>query len=127
MNPVVGGRLTRDRALLLDAVTIGADALMGLVGAAMLFATQTARCAVMRGACAAIAAILPDALQFVHAHFPREPFRSIQRFHRWMPTKKPMSRAITWEIVSQMLLIVVVVALAKADDPGDTIEAWGAR
>ncbi|HXW28004.1 MAG TPA: hypothetical protein VEK55_01470, partial [Xanthobacteraceae bacterium] len=66
-------------------------------------------------------------LQFVHAHFPREPFRSIQRFHRWMPTKKPMSRAITWEIVSQMLLIVVVVALAKADDPGDTIEAWGAR
>jgi hypothetical protein len=124
VNPAVGGRLTRDRALMLDAVTIGGDALLGLVVGALLFATPTGRCAVMLGACAAI---LPDPLQFVHAHFPREPFRSIQRFHRWMHTKKPLKRQIAWGIVSQMLLIVVVVALVKADAAWGTFVAWGAR
>jgi hypothetical protein len=126
VNPAVGGRLKRDRALMLDAVTIGADALLGLVGSALLFATPTGMSAVMLGACGAI---LPDPLQFVHAHFPREPFRSLQRFHRWMHTKKPMRRQVAWGIVSQVMLVVMVVALAKAahDAVLATIVAWGAH
>jgi hypothetical protein len=124
VNPAVGGRLKRDRALMLDAITIGADALLGLVVGALLFATPTGRWAVVLAACGAI---LPDPLQFVHAHFPREPFRSIQRFHRWMHTKKPMKRQIVWGIISQMVLIAVVVALAKAEAASGTILAWGAR
>jgi hypothetical protein len=111
VNPAVGGPLKRDRALMLDAVTIGADALLGLVGSALLFATPTGMWAVMLGACGAI---LPDPLQFVHAHFPREPFRTIQRFHRWTHTKKPMRRQVVWGVGSQIVLVVVVVALAKS-------------
>jgi len=126
VNPAIGGRLKRDRALMLDAVTIGGDALFGLVGSALLFTTPTGMCAVILGACGAV---LPDPLQFVHAHFPREPFRSIQRFHRWMHTKKPMKKQVVWGIVSQMALVVVVVALAKAAHDGalPTIVAWGAH
>jgi hypothetical protein len=123
VNPAVGGRLQRDRALVLDAVTIGTDALLGLVGSALLFGTPTGMCAVILGACGAI---LPDPLQFIHAHVPREPFRSIQRFHRWMHTKKPMRRHVVWGIVSQMVLVVMVVALAKAahEHVLGTIIAW---
>jgi len=126
VNPAVGGRLKRDRALMLDAVTIGTDALLGLVGGTLLFAAPTGMCAVIFGAGGAI---LPDPLQFVHAHFAREPFRSLQRFHRWMHTKKPMKRRIVWGIVSQIVLVIVVVALAKAahEDAWRTIVAWGAH
>jgi hypothetical protein len=126
VNPAIGGRLERDRALMLDAATIGADALFGLVGSALLFATPTGMSAVVLGACGAI---LPDPLQFVHAHFPREPLRSIQRFHRWAHTKKPMKRQVVWGIVSQMALVVMVVALAKAWHGAalGTIVAWGAH
>ena len=125
VKPAVGGRLKRDRALMLDAVTIGGDALLGLVGGALLFASPTDICAVMLGACGAI---LPDPLQFVHAHFPREPLRSMQRFHRWMHTKRPMRARIAWGIVSQMVLVVMVVALVKAahEDVFATIVTWGA-
>jgi hypothetical protein len=126
VNPAVGGPLQADRALMLDAATIGADTLIGLVASALLFATPTGTGAVMLGACGAI---LPDPLQFVHAHFPREPLRTIQRFHRWAHTKRPMNTQVVWGIVSQMALIVVVVALAKAahDAAVGTIVAWGAH
>lgn len=123
VKPAVGGRLKRDRALMLDAVTIGGDALLGLVGGALLFASPTGICAVMLGACGAI---LPDPLQFVHAHFPREPLRSLQRFHRWMHTKRPIRGQIVWGVVSQMMLVVLVVGLAKAaHEDVFGIVAWG--
>jgi hypothetical protein len=125
LNPALGGRLKRDRALLLDVVTIGGDALMGLVASALLFASPTGICAVMLGACGGI---LPDPLQFVHAHFPREPLPTMQRFHRWMHTKRPIRGQIVWGIVSQIVLVVMVMALAKAahEDAFATIVACGA-
>ena len=125
VNPAVGGRLKRDRALMLDVVTIGGDALLGLVAGALLFASPTGIWAVMLGACGAL---LPDPLQFIHAHFPREPLRTMQRFHRWIHTKRPMRGQIVWGIVSQIVLVVMVVALVKAvrEDAFATIVAWGA-
>src|SRR5262245_22200454 len=67
-----------------------------------------------------------DPLQFVHAHFPREPLRSLQRFHRWMHTKRPIRGQIVWGVVSQMMLVVLVVGLAKAaHEDVFGIVAWG--
>jgi hypothetical protein len=46
-----------------------------------------------------------------------------------MHTKKPMRRQVAWGIVSQVTLVVMVVALAKAahDAVLGTIVAWGAH
>ena len=56
-----------DRALLADMLTIGTDALLGIALALFLFATPGDSLLVL---CAAIAAILPDALQFAYIKFP---------------------------------------------------------
>jgi hypothetical protein len=50
-----------DTALMADAITIGADAALGVALALLLFA---ARGSVALVACGALAAILPDVLQF---------------------------------------------------------------
>jgi hypothetical protein len=115
VNPAVGGRMECNRALLLDAATIGTDGLIGLAASLLLFATPEAMWAVLLGACAAM---LPDPLQFVQSHLPREPLRSLQRFHRWMHTNKQMSGQVVWGIVSQAALVVGVVMLAKAAHNG---------
>lgn len=51
VSPAVGGRLKSDRALTLDALTIDADALLGVVGGAVLFASPEGMGAVLLAAC----------------------------------------------------------------------------
>src|SRR5437660_9654997 len=65
VHPKIGGPITFDRALLRDAVVIGSDGLLGILGALLM---------------------LPDPLHTIHAHFPYEPLRTLQRFHRWIHT-----------------------------------------
>ena len=123
VNPAVGGQLKSDRALTLDALTIGADALLGVVGGAVLFASPEGMSAVLLAACSAI---LPDPLQFAHAHFPHEPLQSIQRFHRWMHTKKRIRGQVIWAVISQLVLAITIAALAKAahNNALAAIAAW---
>src|SRR3984957_17016593 len=64
--------MSYDRKLFLDLLKIGGDAAFGIIFAVLLFATQ-------RGAdltlilAGAGAGMLPDALQFAHMRFPRQP------------------------------------------------------
>jgi hypothetical protein len=57
----------------------------------------------------ALAAMLPDPLQFVHTLYPREPLSSLQSFHRWIHTK----RQLGWRIgvSSQIAFVVAVVGV----------------
>jgi len=93
-----------DTALLADAITIGADAALGL-----LFA---ARGSITLVACGALAAILPDVLQLAYTRFPHEPLTSLQTFHRWAHISKGMKQPILG-IASQVIFLVVIVVAVR--------------
>ena len=107
VDPKIGAPLKFDRALLRDAVTIGSDGLFGLIAALFLFASPQTQGVILLGA---LGAMLPDALQFVHARFPYEPLRTLQRFHRRMHTDKEIKQHVVLRIGSQVLLVAVIVA-----------------
>jgi hypothetical protein len=52
--------------------------------------------------------MLPDPLQFVHKLYPREPLRTLQRFHAWIHSK----RRLKWPVgvASQLSFVVLVIA-----------------
>jgi hypothetical protein len=59
-------------------------------------------------------AILPDPLQFLHGRFPREPLRSLQRFHVWVHTEQRLEGRPVLGLISQLGFVVLVVALSVA-------------
>jgi hypothetical protein len=102
-----------DTALLADAITIGADAAFGIALALLLF---SARGSIALVACGALAAILPDVLQFVYTRFPHEPLVSLQNFHRWAHISKGIKQPILG-IVSQVIFLVVIVVAVRTVPP----------
>jgi hypothetical protein len=96
-------------AVLTDLAVIAVDACAGLALALWLFATPASAWVIVLGA---VAAMLPDPLQFVHSVFPREPLNTLQRFHGWIHSK----RKLAWRlgISSQMAFAAAVTALAGA-------------
>jgi hypothetical protein len=60
----------------------------------------------------ALGAMLPDPLQIAHKLYPREPLRSLQRFHVWIHTKQQLSWPIG--VSSQLSFIVLVVVIFAA-------------
>ena len=111
MDPKICGPLRVDRAFLRDAITIGADAFLGTVVAFLLFASPQTQWVVLLGA---FAAMLPDALQFLHARFPHEPLKTLQRLHRWAHTERQIKDRVFVGVSSQLALVVAVVAVSLA-------------
>ena len=95
-----------DTALLADAITISADAALGVALALLFFAAKGSMALI---ACGALAAILPDVLQFAYTRFPHEPLASLQTFHRWAHISEGIKQPILG-IVSQVIFLVVIVA-----------------
>jgi hypothetical protein len=108
VNPEIGAPVTFDRALLTDVVVIGSDGLLGILGALLLFASSDGLWSILLGA---FGAMLPDPLHTIHAHFPREPLRTLQRFHRWIHTDKEIKKDIILGVGSQIMLVAVIVGL----------------
>jgi hypothetical protein len=102
-------RLKLTRTVMIDLVCIGVDACAGLALAIWLFATPASGWVVSLGA---IAAMLPDPLQFLYSIHPREPLVSLQRFHGWVHSK----RKLAWRlgVGSQIAFAVAVSAVAGA-------------
>ena len=96
-------------SLVRDLGLIAIDAGVGLAIAVWLYASPTAALAVLL---AALGAMLPDPLQFAHRLYPREPLRTLQRFHVWTHSK----RALAWPIgvSSQLAFIMLVISMAAA-------------
>jgi hypothetical protein len=107
VDPKLGAPMTFDRALLRDAVVIGSDGLLGILGALLLFASSDGLLSVLLGA---FGAMLPDPLHTIHAHFPHEPLRTLQRFHRWVHTEKRIKEDIVG-VGSQIALVAVMIGL----------------
>jgi hypothetical protein len=113
VNPDVGASMIFDRALVLDAATIGFDGLFGLLAALLLFAASGSFWAILLGACGAM---LPDPLQFLHLRFPYEPLRTLQRFHRWMHTDRRITPVLG--IGSQLGLVALIIGVTMATHLG---------
>jgi hypothetical protein len=109
INPGIGAPMTLDRELLQDALTIGSDALFGIVAALVLFSSSTNFWAILMGA---VGAMFPDPLQFVYTRFPHEPLRTLQRFHRWAHSKGRPDLMLG--MGTQAALVVAVAALTVA-------------
>jgi hypothetical protein len=100
-------RLRLNRSVVLDLAVIAMDACAGLTLALWLFATPASVWVITLGA---VAAMLPDPLQFAHSLFPREPLNTLQRFHGWIHAK----RKLAWKlgVSSQIAFATAVSALA---------------
>jgi hypothetical protein len=98
--------LTLNWLLVQDLSLITLDACLGLAIALWLYASPGATTAVLAGT---FGAMLPDPLQVLHKLYPREPLRSLQRFHVWIHTK----RRLNWPfgVSSQLSLVALVVGL----------------
>jgi hypothetical protein len=107
--PGARNRVRLTSALVRDLALIGLDAIVGLALAIGIFATSSTITAILAGA---VGAMLPDPLQFVHTLYPQEPLASLQRFHRWIHTK----RQLHWPIgvTSQMAFVAAVVGATVA-------------
>jgi hypothetical protein len=99
--------ITLDRRLVTDLALIGFDASLGLALAIWLFATPATAGAIALGA---VAGMAPDPLQFLQSVFPHEPLNSLQRFHRWIHSK----RKLPWltGASSQVLFAAAVAGIA---------------
>lgn len=100
VDPKIGAPMTFDRALLRDAVVIGSDGLVGILGA---FSPRR---------------MAPDPLQTLHAHFPYERLRTLQRFHRWIHTDKRIKEDIILGVGSQIALVAVMIGLTMVTHYG---------
>jgi hypothetical protein len=109
LTPDRGVPMQLDRALVVDLLTIGVDALVGVAVAMMLFGSVDNRWSVLLGA---IGAMLPDPLQILHNRYPHEPLRTLQRFHRAVHSKLQLA-ALPFGITSQLVLVMAVVCLSK--------------
>ena len=115
IDPTIAAPLRFDRALLRDAIAIGSDGFGGLLAAFLLFATPTTQWAIMLGA---FGALFPDALQFLYTRFPREPLRSVQRFHVWIHTERKINESLLLGVGSQALFVAAVIAITLVAQDG---------
>lgn len=109
IKPNTGAALRLNWSLFQDLGLVMLDASVGLATGLWLYATPMAETSVVLGA---LGAMLPDPLQLAHRLCPREPLRTLQRFHVWIHTK----RKLTWPIgiISQLTFIALVVLIFAA-------------
>jgi hypothetical protein len=92
--------------LVQDFGLLALDACLGLTIVLWLYASTGATVAVLAGA---LGGMLPDPLQLLHKLYPREPLKSLQRFHVWSHTK----RKLRWPlgVASQLSFVALVIGL----------------
>jgi hypothetical protein len=96
---------TLNRSLFRDFGLIILDACLGLAVSLWLYAAPASAGAVMLGA---LGGMLPDLLQLAHKLYPREPLRTLQRFHVWIHSTRKLEGPIG--VISQLLFVVLVIA-----------------
>lgn len=111
VNPKVGGKFKFDKELILDAVTIGSDLIIGFALSYLIFGGTLLQEIILAGA---LGGILPDPLQFVSVRIRCEPFATLQRFHERIQEGKHVfkSRPIIG-IVLQTIFVAAVALLAN--------------
>ena len=86
-------------------------ALVGTLIGVALFASASTFWIVLLGAAMAI---LPDPLQFLYGRFPREPLRSLQRFHVLIHTERRLEGRPVFGLTTQLTFVILFVAFSLA-------------
>jgi hypothetical protein len=109
LAPGQRNRLKWEKPILRDMALICFDACAGLTLAIGLFSVHASILVVVLGA---IAGMLPDPLQFAYSLRPQEPLVTLQRFHRWIHTK----RQLDWPIgvSSQIAFALAAIGVTSA-------------
>jgi hypothetical protein len=100
-------RMQLSRGFIFDLLLIGTDACVGLGLSILLFASSSTALTICVGA---IAGMLPDALQFAYSLYPHGPLAALQRFHRWVHTKRKLGYVLGAS--SQIAFVAIVSAIA---------------
>jgi hypothetical protein len=95
--------------LLQDLALLALDACAGLAIVLWLYASPGATAAVLAGA---LGGMLPDPLQLLSKMYPREPLRSLQRFHIWIHAKRRLSWPLG--VTAQLSFVALVIGLRAA-------------
>jgi hypothetical protein len=105
-KPGASFAMTPNWSLFRDLGLIMIDASVGLGIGLWLYASPPGVTTVILGA---LGGMLPDPLQIAHKLYPREPLRSLQRFHVWIHTK----RRLSWQVgvSSQLSFVWLVIGL----------------
>jgi len=111
INPNIAAKMRYDYAILRDLIVVGGDAALGVVLAAVLFASRGGPLLAGGGACAAI---LPDALEFAYVLYPRGPLLLLQRFHSWVHTSKKIKRPVPGVALQIAFIAAIVIAVCVA-------------
>jgi hypothetical protein len=106
LGPGARNQLTLRGPRLRDLAIIAFDGCAGLALAVVLFAAPATVVAVVLGA---LAAMLPDPLQFAHTLYPRQPLKSLQRFHGWMHAKQQLGASVG--VSSQIAFVAMVIGI----------------
>jgi hypothetical protein len=106
LGPGARNQLTLRGPRLLDIALIAFDGCAGLALAVIFFATPDTVWVIVLGA---LAAMLPDPLQFLYTVYPHGPLKSLQRFHGWMHTKHQIGALVG--ISSQIVFVAAVVGI----------------
>jgi hypothetical protein len=100
--------ITFNPLLLRDLFMIASDGAIGIAITLWLYAGPGVTLAVLSGA---IGAMLPDPLQLAYGLFPREPLRSLQRFHVWIHMKNRLESSLA--AVSQAGFVLLTIGLVE--------------
>jgi hypothetical protein len=99
--------ITFNQLLVRDLLLIAFDAAAGIAIALWFYAGTEGTLAILFGA---IGAILPDPLQLAYRLYPKEPLRSLQRFHKWVHSSRKLSPKLA--IASQVGFVLLTIGLA---------------
>ncbi len=109
-----GNKLNTDMKLgklfIFDLLRIGADALIGLAILSLFFRNVPAFPYVIL--IGAIAAMLPDALQFAYFKLRREPLNSLQRFHLFIHAENDLNDRPLLGLFCQAVVAIIALSVA---------------
>lgn len=104
--------ITLNKIFRRDLIKVGLDGISGLILTFILFklflGNNYSIFVIFVGA---IAAMLPDALQFMYCKWKHEPLITLQRFHVFMHSEKKMGDKPLLGILSQVLVVIFFILM----------------
>lgn len=102
------------KTFIMDLFHIGIDALIGTLLSILFFSLPSLSAdRVTLTLIGAIGGMIPDALQFAYWKLRIEPLQTLQRFHRWIHTKREWEDKPFLGIMLQAILILIIVSATK--------------
>ena len=108
----LNGDMHWGKKFIIDIARISLDFAAGIVLSIVLFKSHSdyQTSIIILGA---FAGMLPDALQFVYWKLKIEPFRTLQKFHRFAHTKHEIENHLVLGVISQTLIIAIIVIISR--------------